>query len=326
MNNISISFIIPYYKVEISLLHRCLQSLLEFDSIGLDWEAWIIDDGTPDSEASDIKTIFTSNRIHYHYKAHEGLGIARNTGIELATKEYIHFLDADDYLYFETAQEVLNILSCHIPELITFNLRKEYDHAIKHNHDKPKGITWRGTGVDYMLSHNLHGSAAGYFIKKSALGEHRFSNIAYHEDEEFTPLLFLQLNDVIITEIEAYAYYQRSGSLLHEQKKEQLTARYDALLSVLKRLRNHANSLTTNASKALNRRVDMLCMAMLYTLIQNSPDKKFLLANLTKMKEDGFYPLPQNNHTLIYLLFRTVTHSKYMLLWLNFLYRRIHKQ
>lgn len=324
MNNISISFIIPYYKVEIQLLHRCLNSLKAFDTIGLDWEAWIIDDGTPDSPAQSIEETFADERIHYLYKAHEGLGKARNRGIEMASKEYIHFLDADDYLYSDTCTQIIEILSKEKPQLLAFNLHKEYGLDIKNRNDKRKGITWKGNGTDFMTHHNLHGSAAGFFVQKNALGTLRFSDIPYHEDEEFTPLLFLSLDNIIITDIEAYAYYQRGSSLLHEIKEEQLTNRYHSLLTIMNRLREKATTMPMAQSYALNRRVDMLGMAMIYTLITNSPGKKFLSTMLSAMRQQVFYPLPNKKHSLLYVTFRIVTYCKHIVYALNKMYRLVH--
>ncbi|MBO5881244.1 MAG: glycosyltransferase family 2 protein, partial [Paraprevotella sp.] len=86
----SISFIIPYYEVDGALLNRCLESLIQLDTLGLDWEAHVIDDGTPNSIAGEVVRQKNCNRIIYHRQEHTGLGEARNKGITVAQKEYIH--------------------------------------------------------------------------------------------------------------------------------------------------------------------------------------------------------------------------------------------
>ena len=45
MNKPSISFIIPYYKVELPLLARAITSILRLGQKA-DWEVWVINDGT----------------------------------------------------------------------------------------------------------------------------------------------------------------------------------------------------------------------------------------------------------------------------------------
>ena len=52
MNKPSISFIIPYYKVELPLLARAITSILRLEQKA-DWEVWVINDGTPGHEAED---------------------------------------------------------------------------------------------------------------------------------------------------------------------------------------------------------------------------------------------------------------------------------
>ena len=51
MNKPSISFIIPYYKVELPLLARAITSILRLEQKA-DWEVWVINDGTPGHEAA----------------------------------------------------------------------------------------------------------------------------------------------------------------------------------------------------------------------------------------------------------------------------------
>ena len=53
MNKPSISFIIPYYKVELPLLARAITSILRLEQKA-DWEVWVINDGTPGHEATSV--------------------------------------------------------------------------------------------------------------------------------------------------------------------------------------------------------------------------------------------------------------------------------
>ena len=96
MNTPMVSVIIPVYKVE-RFLDECLNSVIGQDYPVL--EIILVDDGSPDScpekcdqyavEYDYIKTIHKNN---------EGLGMARNTGLEAATGKYIVFVDSDDCL------------------------------------------------------------------------------------------------------------------------------------------------------------------------------------------------------------------------------------
>lgn len=89
-----VSVIVPVYKVE-KYLNRCLESIV-IQTLK-DIEIILVDDGSPDEcpalcDAWMAKDI----RIKVIHKVNEGLGFARNSGIEVATGEYIIFCDSDD--------------------------------------------------------------------------------------------------------------------------------------------------------------------------------------------------------------------------------------
>ena len=118
-NNKLISIIVPVYNAE-KYLERCILSIL--NQTLKDIELILINDGSPDDsqkiidkykkEYPDIiktKTIINS-----------GPSVARNTGLEIATGEYIGFVDSDDYiektmyekLYSKAMEEKSDIVAC----------------------------------------------------------------------------------------------------------------------------------------------------------------------------------------------------------------------
>ncbi len=95
MTEPKVSVIIPVYKAE-AYLQRCVasvtaQTLKEIEII-------LIEDGSPDASGEICDRLAAQdNRIHVLHKQNEGAGMARNSGLELATGKYIGFVDADDY-------------------------------------------------------------------------------------------------------------------------------------------------------------------------------------------------------------------------------------
>jgi len=91
-----ISVIIPIYKVE-NYLSRCVDSIIN-QSLK-DIEIILVDDGSPDScpRLCDEYSIL-DNRIKVIHKKNEGLGNARNSGLDIANGQYIAFVDGDDFL------------------------------------------------------------------------------------------------------------------------------------------------------------------------------------------------------------------------------------
>ncbi|MFZ4796183.1 MAG: glycosyltransferase [Bacteroidia bacterium] len=117
-----VSIIVPIYNVE-KYLTRCMESIL--NQTLKDIEIILVDDGSPDScpEICD-EYARQDNRVKVKHKKNEGLGFARNSGLEIATGEYVVFVDSDDFvkttmleeLYNEARLKKLDILFCNYYE------------------------------------------------------------------------------------------------------------------------------------------------------------------------------------------------------------------
>lgn len=96
MNNPCISIIVPCYKVE-NYLDRCLNSLVNQTLFHV--EIILVDDGSPDKIPEMCEEWKKrDSRIKVIHKDNGGLGYARNSGLEVATGEYVAFVDSDDYV------------------------------------------------------------------------------------------------------------------------------------------------------------------------------------------------------------------------------------
>lgn len=89
-----ISVIVPVYNVE-KYLVRCVDSIVNQTYENL--EIILVDDGSPDASGS-ICDSFTDPRIRVIHKENGGLSSARNAGLDIATGDYIGFIDSDDWI------------------------------------------------------------------------------------------------------------------------------------------------------------------------------------------------------------------------------------
>lgn len=91
-----ISIIIPVYGVE-KYIAQCLESVINQTYKNL--EIIVINDGTKDRSADIAKEYAAKDsRIKVYDFKNGGLSVARNRGLEIATGEYISYLDSDDWL------------------------------------------------------------------------------------------------------------------------------------------------------------------------------------------------------------------------------------
>lgn len=118
MNKISV--IIPVYNVE-PYIYDCLNSVGR-QCVDADIECIVVDDCGSD-RSMDIVNDFITNYtgkvdfVTYSHEKNRGLSAARNSGLNLATGNYITFLDSDDELTENALQTLLNAavkLNCDI--------------------------------------------------------------------------------------------------------------------------------------------------------------------------------------------------------------------
>lgn len=104
---IKVSCIIPVYNVE-KFIAECIDSVLNQSLDGI--EIIIIDDGSTDSSGTICAEYANKySNIKYFRKENEGVSIARNTGLNYATGEFVHFLDSDDTIdpdFYETCYNI----------------------------------------------------------------------------------------------------------------------------------------------------------------------------------------------------------------------------
>lgn len=98
MNEKRLSIIIPIYNVEL-YVERCLRSIEAQDIPFSDYEVICINDGSPDnSREVVIKLKKEFENIVLLDQSNQGVSLARNRGLSVATGRYILFVDPDDYV------------------------------------------------------------------------------------------------------------------------------------------------------------------------------------------------------------------------------------
>lgn len=119
-----VSIIVPCYKVE-KYLDRCVNSLVNQSLLEI--EIILVDDGSPDRvpEMCDLWAM-KDHRIKVVHKKNEGLGYARNSGLEIATGEYVAFVDSDDYIAKDTYSIVYEEAHKENACAVFFDIRNEY--------------------------------------------------------------------------------------------------------------------------------------------------------------------------------------------------------
>lgn len=193
-----VSVIVPVYNVR-DYLDTCVESLVAQTYENL--EILLVDDGSTD-ESGQIceRWAQKDSRISVIHQKNEGLGGARNSGLDSAHGEYVYFIDGDDWLKPETFSEIIKYMQTENLGICFFaaQICKEND-----------AMVWNGSTYTRSSDYGCHSgktilaklidrdeytpSACMYVTRRHLIIESglRFSR-GYFEDQLFTFSLCMQ--------------------------------------------------------------------------------------------------------------------------------------
>ena len=126
-NNVILSVIIPVYNAE-KYIAQCLDSVLNQSVKNL--EVICVDDCSDDNSVEIVKKYVESdNRIKlFINNTNKTAGYCRNLGVRESSGEYIHFLDADDWLEADAYEKALKLIRDSKSDICVFYYNK-YDNV-----------------------------------------------------------------------------------------------------------------------------------------------------------------------------------------------------
>ncbi len=297
-----VSFIITYYNLPVQMLCECIDSILRLSLRPAEREIIVIDDGSAQSPVNDMKD--HEDDIIYIRQKNSGLSMARNKGLDVATGQYIQFVDADDQLITAPYEQCLDIVRYQQDvDMVLFDFS-----TVPHAESVPESVQ-SVSGSTYMRNNNIHGTAWGYLFRRAVLGTLRFTPGIYHEDEEFTPQLLLRAENVYPTHHQAYFYNKREGSITSSKNAEDANKRMDDREGILFRLHQLCDKLPHQDRIALERRIAQLTMDYIYHVILEKRSEEFLNQRIKRLHDHGLFPLPDARYTKKYIWFRRLANS-----------------
>lgn len=107
--------IVPVYNVE-NFLPKCVETILAQSFTN--FELILVDDGSTDL-SSEICDSFAKkdSRVKVIHKENSGPVVARQVGVQVASGEYIVFIDGDDWIspiYFEKFAKIISVYHCDV--------------------------------------------------------------------------------------------------------------------------------------------------------------------------------------------------------------------
>lgn len=207
-----ISIIVPVYKVE-KYLDRCVESIVNQTYKNI--EIILIDDGSPDNCPKMCDDWANKDeRIKVVHKKNGGLSDARNKGLEVATGDYIGFVDSDDVIsekMYETLLLLIEKYECDISkcDFYRFNEGENPKFSIKEEND----IFYSDEILKKILIDKMGNYVCNKLFKKEIFEDISFKNGVAYEDMGIFYKLVLKSSKMAVTKSELYGYMQRKDSI-----------------------------------------------------------------------------------------------------------------
>lgn len=209
-----ISVIIPVYNSE-QYLEKCLLSIM--NQTYSDLEILCINDGSTDRSGEILSVLAQQDsRLQVITQENSGVSVARNRGLELATGEWVSFIDSDD----ELEQDMYETLT---------SLALQYDADIAHCGYRRMCLD--GTHKDVMGTGNLliqtsaeaseclikgiyfSGGLWNKIFQRTLLSALRFDpTLTINEDVLFNVQAFKRAQTIVFWDIPKYHYFERTQS------------------------------------------------------------------------------------------------------------------
>ena len=254
-----VSVVVPIYNVE-RYIDRCVSSIINQTYRNL--EILMIDDGSPDN-CPRICDGYAErdSRIKVIHKKNEGLGMARNTGIEHATGEYICFFDSDDYIEPDTIEYCVGAAVKYNADMVIFgkdNVTPDGQTLGEYSPCPPKQLFCgeeitkallpmsiypdQKTGEDWGIEHSAWNKL--YSMKVINKTGWRFVSEREIISEDFYSLteLYGHLDRVFVSERVFYHYTVNGNSLSHSytpERFERIKAYYGSMFALCDRMGLH---------------------------------------------------------------------------------------
>ncbi len=152
-----ISIIVPVYNTE-KYLPKCIQSIQNQNYKNI--EIILVNDGSKDKSGEICdKYKETDARIKVIHKANEGLGFARNSGLDVAKGNYIIFVDSDDYVDDDMVMNLIKPVEQLRAEVVVGGFQRFKTEGIFVHTDQYTDMLYEGSDVMELLFARMLGSS-----------------------------------------------------------------------------------------------------------------------------------------------------------------------
>lgn len=222
-----VSIVVPVYNME-KYLGKCLDSLIK--QTLLDIEIIVVNDESTDTSPEIIqKYALMDNRIKVVNRKNGGLPMARNSGISVATGEYMGFVDSDDWVEIEMFEKMYDMAIKNSADIVICDYNRIFSKYIEKSRlgIETEVIDLNVLGLEqyfnkYQYTYK-HGDEAWNKIYRREFVQHfgiLFEKDMYADDKLFNLYCLLKVKKICTLNSSLYNYLQREESIVYKKKYE----------------------------------------------------------------------------------------------------------
>ena len=246
-----VSIIIPFHNTE-KYIEKCLDSIAKQTYQNI--EVLLIDDGSTDNSRKICeKYVKLDKRFQIIiHKKNRGPAVARNTGLDFVTGDYICFIDSDDYVHEDFVSKLLSSGLKHKADIVECQHYCVINDKVKdkYNSEEFSKITTISSGKKVLSNYLKHDTPR---ISSSTLCSKIFSravfkknhisfdsNLKRFEDSDIIYRLYAETKKHLFIPVKLYYHVHRKGSIMRslEIKNDGLE---DTLYGITKMLAYFSN-------------------------------------------------------------------------------------
>lgn len=227
-----VSIVVPVYNVE-DCLSYCVDSLRQQTYKNI--EIILVDDGSTDCSGEICDQYAQKDeRIRVLHIENGGQSRARNIGVQVASSDWIMFLDSDDYYDLKAVEYLLALRDKYAVDLVVTSIVEVRTYQTELN---TEGISLensekldRYTGLVRMFYGNNVGThPGGKLYKKEILLQYPYSEGMIYEDLALAYEHIHYCNEIAVGYNSVYKYYRRMGSTVNSKYTDRLLDFYKAM-------------------------------------------------------------------------------------------------
>jgi glycosyltransferase involved in cell wall biosynthesis len=224
-----LSIVIPCFNVEL-YVRECIESIIKSYhectiKLREEWslEILVINDGSIDNTEKEVLNLLDRHSelsIKYYKKSNGGQSSARNWGLDLATGEYIWFLDSDDFITLDALSLLFDSVKDSDSDMFLFSaiIQNETLNTIPRNlyfrQKSPSNQSPLNYLIDTCKSDAFIAQPCLYVLRKNLLVKNKIKFLKgfIWEDELFTRLCFLYTRKIFVLDESIYVRRFRENS------------------------------------------------------------------------------------------------------------------